>query len=205
MAIRSWGVAIACSMPLRHASEKKEIDVTNVTSEPADRSQCDLSAFLGRGIAGIDHYGTGQCLLATMVGVVTGSHLGNEVHDTLGMQAVRWDVGMQRRRKASSFSVQMFRLRCRIIGRTPLDAGATVGAVKGHIALIFRDPLRPTGLQQQCPAILQSQEGGREILDIEGACCDSVLRMYDELPLPRGPNSAYVAAVTARTGGSSSR
>src|SRR4030095_15102909 len=97
-----------------------------------------------------------------------GSHLDDEVHDTFRVQAVGRHVWMQRRRYASFLGPDV-QTALWVVRRTPLDARATVGAIQGHVALIFRDPLGPAGLQQQSPATLQSQESSREVLDIERA------------------------------------
>ena len=164
-------------------------------------------AFARRRVAGVDHDRPGQRDLAAVPGEVAGAHLGQELHHTLTVPAVwRWgrvelggdafDLGPDRQP-----AVGILRF------ATPLDAGAAVGAVDRDVALVVRDPLGPAGLQQQGATVGEPEERGRQVLDVElspagaGLAGDAIA----DPPLPRGPNSAYVAAVAAFTCGSPSR
>jgi hypothetical protein len=50
----------------------------------------------------------------------------------------------------------------------PFDGRPAVGPVEGDVAEVLGDPLGPAGLQQHRRPALQAQEGGGEVLDLEG-------------------------------------
>ena len=72
MAIRSWGSGLSLQQVSPETQVMKEIDVTNATFEAGVvlKIKSHFDALLGRGIASIDHDGTGERLFATMVPVV---------------------------------------------------------------------------------------------------------------------------------------